>query len=100
MPSVTTEVPHSLPVVQATQRVKGLMTRLRAKYGSRLSDVDEWWGADRGDFSFALSGVRVKGVVDVLPQAIRARIELPLAAMLFRASIESAIRQELAASLR
>jgi len=94
MPSVTTEVPHSLPVPDAAQRVKGLMARLRLKYAGRIHDVDEWWGGDRGDFSFTLSGVRIKGAADVLPTSVRVRVELPLIAMAFRASIEQSVREE------
>ena len=100
MPSVDTEVAHNLPVADAALRVRGLMTRLRARYDGKITNVDEWWGADRGDFSFSFSGLRIKGTVDVLPGRVRARVELPLAALPFRGTIRDAVHDQLAACLR
>lgn len=94
MPSLTTEVSHSLPVPDASQRVKGLMARLRLRYAGRIHDVDEWWGGDRGDFSFTLSGAKIKGSTDVTPTTVRVRVEIPLLAMAFKSSIQQTIRSE------
>ena len=94
MPSLTTEVSHTLPVPDAAQRIKGLMTRLRLKYAGRIHDVDEWWGGSRGDFSFTLSGAKIKGTTEVLPTSVQVRVEIPFLAMAFKSSIQQTIRTE------
>ena len=99
MPSLTTDVPHALPVPAASRRTKGLIARLRLRYAGRLHDVDERWDGDRGDFEFTLSGMRIRGSTEVLPGSVRVRVELPLLAMAFRSSIEQAIRAEVAGCL-
>ena len=100
MPSLSLSVPHSLPAAEATSRLKGLTARLRARYADKVDDVDEWWGKDRGDFSITLSGVKVKGDADVRDDAVRIRVELPMIAMAFKSSVESAIRTEVQACLK
>ncbi len=99
MPSITTEISHSLPVPEASERVKGLMTRLRRTYAGRIRDVDESWGGDRGDFSFTLSGARIKGSTDVAPDRVRVRVEIPLLALAFKSSIQQTIRDEVRSCL-
>lgn len=100
MPSLTVSVPHSLTPEEATTRLKGLTARLRARHADKIDDVDEWWGQNRGDFSITLSGVKVKGDADVLDDTVRMRMDLPLIAMAFKSSIESAIRTEVQACLK
>ena len=70
------------------------MARLRLRYAGRIHDVDEWWGGDRGDFSFTLSGAKIKGSTDVSPTTVRVRVEIPLLAMAFKSSIQQTIRTE------
>ena len=99
MPSLSLSIPHSLSVEDATTRLKGLTSRLRARHAGKIDDIDESWGKDRGDFSITLSGVKVKGDADVRSDSVRMRLDLPLIAMAFKSSIESAIKTEVAACL-
>jgi len=100
MPSLSLSVTHALTAEQATSRLKGLTARLRARHADKIDDVDEWWGKDRGDFTLTISGVKVKGDADVSDDAVRLRVDLPLIAMAFKSSIESAIRTEVQACLK
>lgn len=100
MPSLSLSVPHSLTADEATTRLKGLTARLRARFADKIDDVDEWWGKDRGDFSITISGVKVKGDADVRDDSVRLRMDLPMIAMAFKSSIESAVRTEVQACLK
>ncbi len=95
MPTLRTEVTHSLPVADAVLRLRGLASRLRARHAGRIDDVDEWWGRDRGELRLTLSGVRVKADVDVQADRVCVRAEVPLLALAFRGAIEDAVRSEI-----
>ena len=104
MPKVETSVAHALGRETATERLKSLVTRLRERYGDRVSDVDEWWGSGRsagsGTFSLRLMGALVKGTAEIGDDDVNVRVELPFAASMFKSQIRSAIQDELRACLR
>jgi len=99
MPSLQIDVPHALSTEDATTRMKGLTSRLRARYAGKIDDVDEWWAKDRGEFTISISGVKVKGSADVASDSVRMRLDLPMMAMMFKSTIEDSIRSEVKACL-
>ena len=100
MPGIDLTVDHALGADEASRRVRGLMSHLRVKYGTRLSDVDEWWGGHTGGFEFKLMGANIKGETFVNDRLVQVRASLPFAAMMFKSSIEKAVRDEVVNCLR
>ena len=61
MPKMTITVPHKLTAAEATERMKGLLVQVKAKYGDQVSDLQENWGETGGTFSFKAMGFKISG---------------------------------------
>jgi hypothetical protein len=95
MPKLAMSVPHTLGQEEATQRVKGLLEKVKSRYQGQVSDLHEEWGDHSGQFSFKTFGFNIKGQVAVEPSEVKVEGELPFAAMMFKAKIEQTIREQL-----
>lgn len=95
MPSLTLAVPHALDQEQATQRLKDRFSQIKEKHAGQVSDLEERWNGDTLDFSFKTLGVQVKGTVTSGPSEVKVQTKLPLAAMMFKGTIEQQLGDEL-----
>jgi hypothetical protein len=95
MPSFNTEVVHQLGRELAMERLKGLLSEVRAKYKDQVSDLQEEWQGDTLNYSFKTYGFTIKGDVKVNEDAVVMNGSLPIAALAFRGKIEQSIRSEL-----
>lgn len=95
MSKMKVSVPHNLGEGEAVKRVSGLITELKNQFGSQVSDVRESWDGNRGIFSFRAMGMSVDGELSVLPSKVEVEGNLPLAALPFKGTIESTIRNKL-----
>jgi hypothetical protein len=95
MPSFNTEVAHQLGKEAATERLKGLLGEVRAKYQDQVSDLHEEWQGDTLNYSFKTYGFTIKGDLKVNEDAIVMNGSLPIAAFAFKGKIEQSIRSEL-----
>ena len=93
MPKLNVTVPHALGTDEARSRIQGAIAEAMGRYGDRVSDVQERWEGDRGEFSGRAMGFKLSGSIDVRPDAVEIRGDLPLAASMFKGQIEAMIRE-------
>ena len=95
MPALTIAVPHQLGQQQATDRLKELLAKIKERYGSQVSDLQETWADNVLNFAFKTYGFNIQGQLAVSPSDVKIDGQLPFAAMMFKGKIEQAIRDEL-----
>jgi hypothetical protein len=99
MPQITMETSHSLGRDEAARRLKEKFGAVRDRYASHVNNLQEKWVDHAFSFGFKAMGMGVTGTINVEDANVKLIAELPLAAMLFKASIERQIRQELSGLL-
>ena len=95
MPGFKIDVPHQLGQDEATARLKGFFEKVRQKYQSQVTDLEEIWSDNTLEYSFKTYGFAIKGTGTVEPEAVSFQGDLPFAAVAFRGKIEQSIREEL-----
>jgi len=95
MPSFGLEVPHQIGREGAIERLSAFLEKVRKRYGSQVSNLEESWENNCLTFSFRTYGFDIKGTVEIAEDTVRLSGELPFAAMMFRGRIEQTIREEL-----
>lgn len=99
MPRFSIEVPHQLGQEEAVSRVQGLLQRVKEKYQSQVSDLEESWLDNILNFKFKTYGFKIGGKLAAEPNTVKIDGDLPIAAMMFKGRIEQTIRDELAKRL-
>ena len=99
MPAFNIEVPHQLGQQEAADRLRGFFQKVREKYQSQVTDLEENWDDNQLSFSFKTYGFVIKGTGTVLVENVQFAGELPFAAVAFRGKIEQSIREELVKEL-
>jgi hypothetical protein len=101
MPKINLSVAHNLGRDEAKRRIANLMADSRARFADKVTDVVESWNEYLDTFSFKAMGFSVSGTLEVQPAQVLIEMNVPFAAYLMKARIESEIRahaQELLAS--
>jgi putative polyhydroxyalkanoate system protein len=96
MPRISIQTPHALATEEAKKRVETLLEKVKHRYQSQVSDLQEAWDGDNLGFQFTTYGFKIKGKLDVRPDQVNIDGEIPFAAMMFKGRIEQTIRDELA----
>ena len=99
MPSFGTQVNHQLGQEEAAARLEGLLENALARYENQLKNLETERVDDTLSFSFKAMGFKIAGKVTVEEDLVRLDGKLPLAASLFRGTIENSIRAELEKAL-
>lgn len=99
MPSMTIVIPHSLTQDEAMGRIKNLLAEVKNDYGNTVTDLQERWTEEGGEFSFRAMGLAVSGTLAVTPSEVQLKGSYPLAATPFKGKIEATIRSRAAALL-
>jgi len=92
MPGMKIVVPHTLTVEEAMARIRNLLAGIKRDYGDRVSDLEERWTGDRGEFAFRAMGFAVSGTLHVRSGEVELDGQYPWAAAPFKGKIESMIR--------
>jgi hypothetical protein len=95
MPRFAVEAPHQLGQEEAIARVKGLLERVKDRYQSQVSGLEESWADNVLSFRFTTYGFKIKGMLTAQPTIVKIDGELPFAAVMFKGRIEQTIRDEL-----
>ena len=96
MPILNVTVPHQLTQAEATERLKKKRTEIKEQHTYTVSDLKEiWTSSDSLDFAFKILGFSLTGSVESLESSVRIAVELPIAAMMMKGTIESQVRREL-----
>jgi hypothetical protein len=85
------QIPHSLGREEAARRIRELIPKARGM----VTDLDEQWHDHTLDFHFKAMGFKVGGAMAVEDTVVNLDIDLPLAAMMVKGTIEQRVRQEL-----
>ncbi len=100
MPKLTLDVNHNLGLEEATRRLKEKFSAALAEHRGAVSNFREEWIDHTFNFAFSVMGMAVSGAVAVEPCQVRLNAQIPLAASLFRGTIEQRLREEVASILR
>lgn len=93
MPKSTINVPHELGKDDALNRIKDILVQAKAQYGDKISDLQESWTDDGGTFSFKAMGFKISGAMTVTDSDVEIVGDYPFAALPFKGSIESTLRE-------
>ncbi|MBI2824678.1 MAG: polyhydroxyalkanoic acid system family protein [Planctomycetia bacterium] len=95
MPQMSVTVPHTLSQQDAVERLKGFLGKIKERYQSQVSNLEESWAGDTLNFGFTTFGFPIKGAVNVEAAQVKLDGEIPFAAMMFKGKIEQEIRDQL-----
>lgn len=95
MPKFSIEVPHQLGQEEAVRRVQGLLQRVKDKYQSQVSDLEESWADNVLTFKFKTYGFKIGGTLCTSADNVKLDGDLPIAALAFKGRIQQTIRDEL-----
>ena len=93
MPKMQVTVPHELGRDEALDRVKNLLSDMKAQYGDKITDLQENWTGNGGTFSFKAMGFKLSGSLDVTDDAMKLNGDFPWAAKPFQGTVEATIRE-------
>ena len=96
MPKMSVSVGHALSQQEAAERLKGFLGKIKEKYQSQVSNLEESWAGNTLNFGFTTFGFPIKGAVNVEPAEVKLDGEIPFAAMMFKGKIEQEIKDQLA----
>ena len=96
MSLLTVTVQHQLGQEEATRRLKVKKDEIQNKHTYTVTDLRENWTSPHSmDFGFKVLGFSLTGSVTSAEDVATIAVELPIAAMIMRGTIESEIRKEL-----
>lgn len=93
MPKSTVTVPHALGQQEALDRIKNILASAKEQHGDRISDLQEHWTPDGGTFSFRAMGFKISGNLKVTDHDVAITGEYPFAAIPFKGTIETTLRE-------
>lgn len=99
MPTVNIAVPHDLGQEEATRRLQAQFHHVKDRFGDQVSDLEEEWEPHGLRFSFRVFGQKISGSVASEPSKVQVDAQLPMAAMMFKGTVEQQIREEVAKML-
>ncbi len=95
MPNVTISIPHVLGQEEATRRLQERFHLVKDQFGGHISDLEEEWEPNGLRFGFRVMGQKISGSVASEPSNVQVAANLPIAALMFKGTIEQQIRDEL-----
>ena len=93
MPTINISVPHQLGTDEAKRRITTLISETKAKFGHEVSNLQENWNGNQGNFSFKARGFSVSGDLWVEQGNAKMNINLPFAAFPLKGRIEKEISE-------
>jgi hypothetical protein len=94
MSNLRMSIPHNLPEEEALGRIKNLLTNLKEEQRDVVSNVQENWQGNSGNFSFSAKGFDLSGVINVTPSTVDIDADLPFAVSLFKGTIKRVIEEK------
>lgn len=93
MPKSTVSIDHNLGKQEALERIKGMLSGVKEKYGDQVTDLNESWTDNGGHFSFKAMGFNISGDLLVTDSTVDVDVEIPWAAKPFQGAMETTIRE-------
>lgn len=96
MKPLEVRVPHRLDPAEVRRRLDHGIERARTEYADRMSDLEARWETeDRLRLTVGVMGMTIAGELEVLPEELAVRLELPTMAGLFAGRIRSGVEERL-----
>ena len=100
MPKYNVSVPHHSNREEVIGKLRGFADSVRKDAGFDLTDVVEDWDDDGNlNFSFKAMGMTISGTVTTTDADVTVAGNLPLAAAMFRGTIETQFREKIQEAL-
>ena len=97
MPKVIVTLPHDEDVHEVVTKVKPAIEKTIRDFEG--SEVDIRWADHEADFNFKSMSFTIQGKVTVNQEQVQVEVDLPFAAIMFKARTEKAITKNLARAL-
>lgn len=94
MSSLNLNIPHNLPKDEALTRIKNLLANLKEEQKDIVSDVQENWQDNKGNFSFKAKGFNLAGDIVVNDENVQINSDLPFAVSFFKGAIGDMITKK------
>jgi hypothetical protein len=94
MPKLEIKVTHELTQSEALTRIKKFLPELKAQHSDQISDLEESWSSNTGNFIFKIKGFKVSGNLVVGESDVLIKGNIPLIALPFKNTIGETIRTQ------
>ena len=94
MSSLNLNIPHGLSKEEALTRIKNLLSNLKEDKKDIVSDVQENWQDNKGNFSFKAKGFDLAGDIIVNDSDVQINSDLPFAVSFFKVAIGDMITKK------
>ena len=91
MPRLSMRIPHTLGREEAMRRIQEELPKVRG----HVTELEEKWQDHTLTFHFKVLGFKIAGTLAVEETAAIVDVDLPLAAMMVKGTIEQRVRQEI-----
>ncbi|MDB5239314.1 MAG: hypothetical protein JWO00_649 [Candidatus Parcubacteria bacterium] len=110
MSTLHASAPHTLGQEEAQSRIKVFMDQAQLKLSGGpiqapgvppvSGTLEQKWEGNACEFTFTAQGQSISGTISVLADKVEVTAKLPMAAMLFKGKLETALTDGLAAILK
>lgn len=97
MPNVVVVVNHSVPVDEAVEKCKPMLTKVIESFQG--TDPLVTWNENIAAFDFKSLGFKISGTATVEADKATVSVSLPIAAMLFKNKVEEGVKKGLMKAL-
>ena len=91
MASFKMNIPHQLSQEEALFRIKNLLGKMKLEQKDKISNLQEDWNGETGNFQFTTFGYDLSGVIKVQDSSIDIDAKIPAAVALFKGTIKDLI---------
>jgi hypothetical protein len=92
MSKLEIKINHELTPEEARSRIQKFLPELKTQNSDRISDIEESWSGNTGNFKFKISGFKVNGNLVVGKSNVLIAGDIPVIALPFKKQIEEAIK--------
>ena len=101
MKQLEVRLPPELEAAEVRRRLDHGLDRARTEFGDKVTSLDAAWETDeRLKIDLIVMGMSIAGDIDVLPEELVVRVDLPMMAGLFAGQIRSGIEERLGGLLQ
>jgi hypothetical protein len=94
--SLEVRIPHQLDPAEVRRRLDRGIDRARTEYAEKVTEIESSWASEeRLDLTLVVMGMSIASEIDVLPEELAVRLQLPTMAGLFAGRIRSGIEEQL-----
>lgn len=94
MSALNLTIPHNLSKEEALTRIKNLLSNLKEEKKDIVSNVQENWQDNKGNFSFKAQGFNLAGDIVVNDADVQINSDLPFAVSFFKSAISDMITKK------